>query len=110
MISGHHACGAQFCDALGTPEAATWKDEAHAWGTPGGRSKDRDALVRTLDEVLGAHDVTHWGARFDKHGVIWAPIAELSELVILAPPILMLATLSLSLSPRIHRPSSAFAC
>ena len=71
----------KFCDALGTADAAAWKGAGHAYGTPSGRSKNREALTKLLDGVLAAQPLAHWGPRFDAHGVIWAPVAELSELV-----------------------------
>ena len=66
-----------FCEAIGEPELAT--DERY------------DSLLKRLEHTreltahfsdrFAEHDLAHWGAVLDEHGLIWAPVVELSEVV-----------------------------
>jgi crotonobetainyl-CoA:carnitine CoA-transferase CaiB-like acyl-CoA transferase len=38
-------------------------------------------IVPELREIIAQHDLTHWGDEFDAAGLIWAPVAELPEVI-----------------------------
>lgn len=67
----------RFADALGKPE---WKDDERFLE---GRDRYRNmtALVPMIDEVLMTRSRDEWGTIMDEHGIIWAPVLGLHEVV-----------------------------
>ena len=67
----------RFADALGKPE---WKDDERFLE---GRDRYRNmtTLVPMIDEVLITRSRDEWGAIMDEHGIIWAPVLGLHEVV-----------------------------
>jgi crotonobetainyl-CoA:carnitine CoA-transferase CaiB-like acyl-CoA transferase len=37
------------------------------------------SLTAEIDAIFASHDRPHWAARLDEHGLIWAPVARLTE-------------------------------
>ena len=67
----------RFADALGKPE---WKeDERFLEGRD--RYQNMTTLVPMIDEVLMTRSRDEWGATMDEHGIIWAPVLGLHEVV-----------------------------
>ena len=66
-----------LCEAIGRPELAT--DERYA--TPVDRFRNNRAVIAELDATFGAEPLDHWAPRLDTTGIIWAPVAELPDLV-----------------------------
>jgi len=67
----------RFADALGKP---AWKDDDRFLE---GRDRYRNmtTLVPMIDEVLMTRSRDEWGAIMDEHGIIWAPVLGLHEVV-----------------------------
>jgi crotonobetainyl-CoA:carnitine CoA-transferase CaiB-like acyl-CoA transferase len=38
-------------------------------------------LVPEVREIIAAHDLAHWSAEFDGAGLIWAPVAQLPDVI-----------------------------
>ena len=38
-------------------------------------------LAATISDTFAEHDLAYWSRRLDEHGVIWAPAAELPEVI-----------------------------
>jgi crotonobetainyl-CoA:carnitine CoA-transferase CaiB-like acyl-CoA transferase len=66
-----------LCDAIGRPELAD--DERFA--TPLARFQNNRVIIAELDELFASASVDHWGPILDTTGIIWAPVAELPDLV-----------------------------
>ena len=66
------------CSALERPE---WADGASGPHELASRSHE---LAAAIGECFAQHDLAYWSQRLDAHGVIWAPAAELPE--VLADP------------------------
>ncbi len=67
----------RFADALGKPE---WKeDKRFLEGRD--RYKNMNALVPLIDAVLMTKSRDEWGIIMDEHGIIWAPVLGLHEVV-----------------------------
>ena len=67
----------RFADALGKPE---WKeDERFLEGRD--RYQNMTTLVPMIDEVLMTRSRDEWGATMGEHGIIWAPVLGLHEVV-----------------------------
>jgi len=67
----------RFAAALGKPE---WKDDERFME---GRDRYRNmtTLVPMIDEVLMSRSRDEWGVIMDEHGIIWAPVLGLHEVV-----------------------------
>ena len=68
---------ARFCDAIDRSDLAT--DERFA--TPKGRFEHNEELIGLLDEEFARRPFDEWVTRLDASGVIWARVADMSDLV-----------------------------
>ncbi|MEA3018539.1 MAG: hypothetical protein QOI47_63 [Actinomycetota bacterium] len=66
-----------FCDAIGRTELA----DDPRYATPVDRFKNNVAIIAELDDVFASQPLAHWAPRLDATGIIWAPVAELPDLV-----------------------------
>lgn len=66
-----------FCAAIGEPELET--DERY--DSLQMRLEHTRELTAHLSERFAEHDLSYWGALLDEHGLIWAPLVELSEVI-----------------------------
>lgn len=66
-----------FCEAIGESELAT--DERY--DSLMKRLQNTRELTAHLIERFAEQDLAHWSAVLDEHGLIWAPVVELSEVV-----------------------------
>ena len=66
----------QFCSAIGRPELALDGRSAAERFAEQGRE-----LAATISDTFAEHDLAYWSRRLDEHGVIWAPAAELPEVI-----------------------------
>lgn len=66
-----------FCRAIGRDDLAD--DERFA--TPVGRFEHRRELISTLEELFASKSLAEWAPLLDTTGMIWAPVAELPDLV-----------------------------
>ena len=66
----------QFCSAIGRPELALDGRGAAERFAEEGRE-----LAATISDTFAEHDLAYWSGRLDEHGVIWAPAAELPEVI-----------------------------
>ena len=67
----------RFCDMIGRPE---WKADPRCL-TLFDRRRHTEELTREIDALFGAHDREYWAKRLDQHGLIWAPVATLPDVV-----------------------------
>ena len=67
----------RLCRALGRPE---WLD-AERWGTFEQRMERNEELVAELGEIFGSRDFAEWRERLDAERLIWAPVAQLPQVV-----------------------------
>ena len=66
----------QFCSAIGRPDLALDGRGAAERFAEQGRE-----LAETITDTFAEHDLAYWSRRLDEHGVIWAPAAELPEVI-----------------------------
>ena len=67
----------RFCAMIGRSE---WvKDPRYA--TLHGRREHTVELTRAIDALFAERDFPHWSARLDEHGLIWAPVAKLTDVI-----------------------------
>jgi crotonobetainyl-CoA:carnitine CoA-transferase CaiB-like acyl-CoA transferase len=66
-----------FCTAIGRPDLAG--DERYA--TAAERFRNGPELIATIDETFAARPYEAWIGPLDASGVVWAPVAELPDLV-----------------------------
>ena len=64
-----------FCEAIDRPE---WASGDQPKPVLGERSHHFAAAIA---ECFAEHDLAYWSRRLDEHGVIWAPAAELPEVI-----------------------------
>jgi crotonobetainyl-CoA:carnitine CoA-transferase CaiB-like acyl-CoA transferase len=38
-------------------------------------------LTAAIEPIFAQHDAAYWAATLDAHGLIWAPVAEMSEVI-----------------------------
>ena len=67
----------RFAAALGKPE---WKDDER-FMEGRDRYRNMNTLVPMIDEVLMSRSRDEWGVIMDEHGIIWAPVLGLHEVV-----------------------------
>jgi crotonobetainyl-CoA:carnitine CoA-transferase CaiB-like acyl-CoA transferase len=67
----------RFCEMIGRPEWAT--DPRYA--TLHDRRRHSEALTREIEARFAAHDLAHWAERLDRFGLIWAPVAKLTDVI-----------------------------
>ena len=66
-----------FCRAIGEPG---WEQDPR-FDSLAQRRENGPLLGALIEERFRRHDRAHWAGRLDAHGIIWAPIAELPEVV-----------------------------
>jgi crotonobetainyl-CoA:carnitine CoA-transferase CaiB-like acyl-CoA transferase len=67
----------RFCAMIGRPEWA----EDERYDTLAKRREHTVALTAEIDRLFAAHDLAYWSAKLDEHGLIWAPVATLPDVV-----------------------------
>jgi crotonobetainyl-CoA:carnitine CoA-transferase CaiB-like acyl-CoA transferase len=67
----------KFCAAVGKPE---WATDARYDGLAKRREHSAD-LTRQIDALFAQHPRAYWAERLDAHGLIWAPVATLTDVV-----------------------------
>ena len=67
----------RLCRAIGR---ADWEAEP-AYATMKGRAADCVPLARVISDVFRQHDSAYWAKTLDANGLIWAPVAELPEVI-----------------------------
>jgi crotonobetainyl-CoA:carnitine CoA-transferase CaiB-like acyl-CoA transferase len=68
---------ARFCNAIGLPQ---WGEDARF--TSMSKRAGHTALLATgIQERIGSAEFGHWARVFDEHGLIWAPAADLPEVI-----------------------------
>jgi crotonobetainyl-CoA:carnitine CoA-transferase CaiB-like acyl-CoA transferase len=45
------------------------------------RNKNTVALTAEISRLFGERDLAHWAAKLDEHGLIWAPVATLPDVI-----------------------------
>jgi crotonobetainyl-CoA:carnitine CoA-transferase CaiB-like acyl-CoA transferase len=67
----------RFCEAVGRPQWA--QDERY--DTLLKRRERTAELTPQIEAIFRAHDRDYWSARLDEFGLIWAPVAELPDVI-----------------------------
>ncbi len=67
----------RFCKLAGRPE---WVDDAR-FANLLGMATHGPEIVPEIREMFGARDLADWAVRLDDAGLIWAPVAELPEVI-----------------------------
>ena len=67
----------RFCAMIGRVE---WTDDPR-YRTLYDRRARTQELTRAIEARFAAHDLAHWAARLDEHGLIWAPVAKLTDVI-----------------------------
>jgi len=67
----------RVCAAVGRPELA----EDERYNTLEGRARHSRELVKLLADAFISDSRAEWGRLLDEHGVIWAPVQSMSEVV-----------------------------
>ncbi len=67
----------RFCAMVGRPG---WVTDPR-YETMQGRRAHNVELTREIDALFAAHDLAHWSAKLDEHGLIWAPVATLTDVI-----------------------------
>jgi crotonobetainyl-CoA:carnitine CoA-transferase CaiB-like acyl-CoA transferase len=62
---------------IGKPEWA----EDERYDTLAKRREHTVALTAEIDRLFGAYDLAYWSKKLDEHGLIWAPVATLPDVV-----------------------------
>ncbi len=66
-----------FCAMVGRPE---WESDQR-YDTLAHRMEHSEALTGQIDAIFASADLSAWAERLDAAGVIWAPVAELPDVV-----------------------------
>jgi crotonobetainyl-CoA:carnitine CoA-transferase CaiB-like acyl-CoA transferase len=66
-----------FCRAIERPQ---WEHDPR-FATLEARAENTAQLASLLDGVFAAHDAETWHARLDRERLVWAPVAELPEVI-----------------------------
>ena len=67
----------RFCAMIGRPE---WARDPR-YDTLAKRREHTVVLTAEIDRLFATHDLAHWAARLDEHGLIWAPVATLPDVI-----------------------------
>jgi crotonobetainyl-CoA:carnitine CoA-transferase CaiB-like acyl-CoA transferase len=67
----------RFCEMIGSPEWAA--DPRYA--TLLDRRKNTALLTAEIEKRFAAHDLAHWAPLLDRYGMIWAPVAKLTDVI-----------------------------
>lgn len=68
----------RFCQAIDRPELA----ENLRYATIQGRKQHCRELIAILDRTFASASRQEWGSRLDAHGLIWAPVQSLEEVMV----------------------------
>lgn len=66
-----------FTEMAGRPD---WADDP-GYASIDGRGERTEALTAEIEELFAGDDFETWTRRLDEHGMIWAPVAELPEVI-----------------------------
>ena len=66
-----------FCEAIGEPE---WASDPR-YASLEGLMEHAAELRVAIDERFRRHDLDYWAEQLDRHGLLWAPMAELPEVI-----------------------------
>ena len=64
-----------LCRAIGRPHWGTderWNDLMKLIGASAG-------LTAMIDDIIGAEPLSHWSEKFDEEGLVWAPVAQMTD-------------------------------
>ncbi len=67
----------RFCEAIGEP---AWAKEPR-YATLHDRRRESEELTREIGARFAAHDLAWWAPRLDRFGLIWAPVAKLTDVI-----------------------------
>jgi len=67
----------KFCAAIGKPE---WAADPRYDGLAKRRASSRE-LTRQIDAIFATRPRAEWARRLDAHGLIWAPVATLTDVI-----------------------------
>jgi crotonobetainyl-CoA:carnitine CoA-transferase CaiB-like acyl-CoA transferase len=67
----------RFCKMMGRPE---WAHDPR-YDTLAKRRQETVELTATIDRLFAEHDLAYWSAQLDAHGLIWAPVATLVDVI-----------------------------
>jgi crotonobetainyl-CoA:carnitine CoA-transferase CaiB-like acyl-CoA transferase len=67
----------RFCTAIGEPG---WAGDDR-YDSAAKRTEYTEELTAAISERFAAHPLSYWSRQLDEHGLIWAPVAELPEVV-----------------------------
>jgi crotonobetainyl-CoA:carnitine CoA-transferase CaiB-like acyl-CoA transferase len=67
----------RFCAAIGRPE---WSADPR-YDSLLKRREHGVALTEAIGARFAEHDRAHWAAKLDEHGLIWAPVAKLTDVI-----------------------------
>jgi crotonobetainyl-CoA:carnitine CoA-transferase CaiB-like acyl-CoA transferase len=67
----------RFCAAVGRPE---WARDPR-YDTLFKRRDHSVELTQAIDALFAEHDFAHWSAKLDAQGLIWAPVATLTDVI-----------------------------
>lgn len=75
LAIGNDKLWIDFCNAIGMPELA----QRAEFATNSDRVRNREALIKILDEVLSKETVSYWVRELRKHGIPVAPVYSVSQ-------------------------------
>ncbi|MGE0601005.1 MAG: CaiB/BaiF CoA transferase family protein [Dehalococcoidia bacterium] len=67
----------KFCQIIEKPE---WADDAR-WNDLPKLREQTPILVELIDEIMAAKPFAHWAKLFDDYGLIWAPVATMTDMI-----------------------------
>jgi crotonobetainyl-CoA:carnitine CoA-transferase CaiB-like acyl-CoA transferase len=67
----------KFCTAIGKPE---WAKDSRYDSLLKRRAHSID-LTAQIDAIIGQQRRSYWAQQFDAHGLIWAPVATLTDVI-----------------------------
>ena len=67
----------KFCQIIEKPE---WADDDR-WNDLPKLRANTPMLVEWIDEIVAARPYAHWARLFDEYGLIWAPVATMTDMI-----------------------------
>jgi crotonobetainyl-CoA:carnitine CoA-transferase CaiB-like acyl-CoA transferase len=67
----------RFCEMIGRPE---WTHDPR-YATLVDRRRNTEELTPAIEALFAEHDRDHWAVRLDQFGLIWAPVAKLTDVI-----------------------------
>jgi len=67
----------RFCEMIGRP---VWAADPR-YRTLHDRRRHTVELTREIESLFAAQDLAHWAPLLDRHGLIWAPVAKLTDVI-----------------------------